>query len=197
MTERRRVPVPAPKRGVSRPTFGGPARPTAPEAATEDADDSSATCDCPRLDPVDWHEVESDWSDITFLKTAISAAAGVPLGYPGARDELRARATAAGASVPPDAMILLGEGKFRRPVMLEVEDLPAGLKGVERPGGVVFTRLVPASLGELRKVVNETVALAEARYGRKPDDTWLWYLTCRICSAARSFETLVVAHYRS
>ena len=62
--------------------------------------------------------------------------------------------------------------------------------------GVVFTRLVPASLGALRKALNETVTMAAARYGRKPDDTWMWYLTCRYCSAARAYETLVVAHYR-
>ncbi len=193
MPERRRVPVPVSKRRVSRPTFSAPP----PAAASEPlVDEPADSCACPRLDPTDWHEVESDWADIAFLTTTLMAAAGVPLGYPAAREALLARAAAVGATVPPDAMILLGAGKFRRPVMLEIEDVPDGLNGVERPGGVVFTRLVPASLGALRKALNETVTMAGARYGRKPDDTWMWYLTCRHCSAARAYETLVVAHYR-
>ena len=85
---------------------------------------------------------------------------------------------------------------LRRPLMLEIEGAPEKAKGVVRSGGIVYTRLVPAPLGEIRQVVNETNRRAAERYGRKPDSTWLWYLTCRYCSADRDYETLVVAHYR-
>ena len=38
---------------------------------------------------------------------------------------------------------------------------------------------------------------ATARYGRRPDKTWVWYLTCQICTTERNFETLFVAHYKN
>lgn len=156
-----------------------------------------APCDCPVLEAGEWDGVESDWSDIAFVSSSTNAVLGVPVGFESSRDELRAKARKLGATVPDDAMLLLGPGKFRRPILLEVEDVPQGAKGVERPGGYVFTRLLPAPLGELNKVVDATRADALARYGRAPDDVWVWYLTCRNCSWARGFETLVVAHYRT
>ncbi len=192
MTERRRVPIDEKTgKSVVLPEFlSGP--PPEPSPDVEEA----PSCPCPRLDRDEWHEVESDWSDITFIRVAIAAAMGVPVGYASARDDLAAKAKAMGATIPDDAMVLLGEGRFRRPVMLEVEGAPAGTRGVERPGGVVFTRLVPARYGDMKRVVEETVAAATERYGKKPDATWIWYLTCRGCSAERDYETLVLAHYR-
>lgn len=154
-------------------------------------------CACPVLEAEEWDRVESDWSDIAFVKGSSNAVLGVPVGFESARDDLRAKARKLGATVPDDAMLLLGSGKFRRPILLEVEDVPPGAKGVERPGGYVFTRLASAPLGELTKVVDATRADALGRYGREPDDVWVWYLTCRHCSWARGFETLVVAHYRT
>ncbi|OAI42970.1 hypothetical protein AYO38_11105 [bacterium SCGC AG-212-C10] len=191
MTEMRRVPVDDKKSRPVMPTFGSgpPPDPITPEPAEEE-------CDCPRLDAADWHEVESDWSDISFVKGSTTAVLGVPIGYGELRKELAERAAKLGATVPVDAMVLMGSGRFRRPVMLEVEDAGAGVKGVERPGGFVFTRLIPAPWGEMRHVLDATVDAANDRYGRKPDDTWLWYLTCRICSQPRNFEVLVLAHYR-
>ena len=190
MTERRRIPIDE-KTGqaVAMPQFSaGP--PPEPEESV-----STPLCDCPRLDKEEWHEVESDWSDIAFLKTGINAALGIPVGFSSARDGLEAKARALGATIPADAMVLLGEGRVRRPLMLEVEDVPAGTKDIDRPGGVVFTRLLPAHFGAMKRVVAETEAAARERYGRKPDATWIWYLTCRICSAERDFETLILAHY--
>src|SRR5690606_11308140 len=89
-------------------------------------------CTCPRLDAADWDEVESDWSDIQFVRTHTTAVFGVPAGLAGLRAELERRAQDAGATVPEDAMLLFGEGRFRRPVMLEVEGASADVKDVVR-----------------------------------------------------------------
>lgn len=186
MSERRRVKV---------TDQGAPVQPAA-DAAEDGQEQAPESCDCPALDPEDWDEAESDWSDIAFVRTSTNAVMGVPVGYGGAREELEAKARAAGAEVPEGPMLLWGEGRFRRPLLLEVEGAPAGAKGIERPGGIAYSRLVSAPYGELRKVVDDTGLRAERRYGRKPDSTWLWYLTCRVCSRERDFETLVVAHYR-
>ncbi len=167
--------------------------PAIPSAQTEEAGEE---CDCPRLDPADWDDVESDWSDITFLGGATSAILGVPVGYAATRDKMLARAVAAGATVPEDAMFLMGRGQFRRPVMLEVEGVSPSTKGVKAPGGVAYTRLLPAPWGEMRRLVKETEEMARVRYGQKPDGLWVWYLTCGVCSHARNFETLIIAHYR-
>ena len=188
MTERKRRRVPV----------GADGQPLAETIAVsiderEEAEDES--CDCPVLDSADWDAVESDWSDITFLLGESKAMLGVPTGLRETRDSLMKRAADLGATVPEDAMVLLGEGRFRRPVMLEVEDVPAAAD-VVRPGGVAFTRLVEAPLGTIKKVVSGAEADARARYGRTPDNRWVWYLTCRRCSAQRNYETLVIAHYR-
>lgn len=159
-------------------------------------EEEPAPCACPHLDAEDWDKVESDWSDITFLKAMSNAVLGVPVGYGQVRDDLRKRAAEIGAIVPEDAMLLNGEGKFRRPVMLEVESAP-NTGDVLRPGGLVYTRLIDAPLGSMGKAVDQTNKEARAKYGRAPDDTWVWYLTCRECSKARNFETLIVAHYRA
>ncbi len=189
MTERKRRRVPV-------GDDGRPLLEAAPEPADGPADDDEDfTCDCPELDPEDWDGVESDWSDIAFLTGTSKAMLGVPTGLRETRAELRVRAAAVGATVPEGAMVLLGEGRFRRPVMLEVEDAPEGA-ALARPGGVAFTRLVGAPLGTIKKAVAGAEADAKVRYGRGPDSTWVWYLTCRKCSARRNYETLVVAHYR-
>ena len=182
MSRMRRVPVDG---DDSRPA------PSDPPPAEE------SLCDCPRLDAEDWHEVESDWSDITFLQVKVPAVMGVPLKFGSVKERLRAEAEDAGATVPEDAMLLLGEGRVRRPVLLEVEfdGVPKGGK-VVTPGGIAFTRLVEAPWGEIKKAHKATVEAATERYGRKPDDMWLWYLTCAICSGDRDFETLFVAHYK-
>ena len=180
MPERRRIPVAL--EGI----------PTVPASQQE-----LEACDCPRLDAADWNDVESDWGDITFLKGATSAVIGVPVGYGDTRTELLAKAEAIGATVPEDAMLLMGSGQFRRPVLLEVEGVSAAVKGIWAPGGVAYTRLLPAPWGELKKLVKETSAIAAAKYGRKPDGMWIWYLTCRICSSERNFETLILAHFRA
>lgn len=166
------------------------------DVPAEEPAEAPEPCDCPVLDHDEWDGVESDWSDITFVKGVSSAVLGVPVGYDKVRDELRRRAVELGGTVPEDAMLLNGEGKFRRPIMLEVEGV-AEQAGVIRPGGVVFTRLIEAPLGAMGKAVDQTNREAKAKYGRTPDDTWVWYLTCRHCSRARNFETLIVAHYRS
>lgn len=158
----------------------------------------TADCGCPRLDPDDWHDVESDWSDIEFVRTHTTAVFGVPVGIAGLRGELKELARAAGAEVTSDAMLLFGEGRFRRPVMLEIERAEGATGGtVVRPGGIAFTRLVPAPFGQVRKLADEFRDEASERFGRAPDALWLWYLTCRECSAERDFETLFVAHYAS
>ena len=184
MTEPRRIPLD--ERGM----------PVRKEDVRDEASRIAPDCDCPRLDPDDWDGVENDWSDITFVKTSTSAVLGVPVGFDSSRDELRKKAAKAGATVPEDAMLLIGAGKFRRPILLEVEGAPEGAKGIERPGGIAFTRLLPAPWGQLPKVVERTREEAHQKYGRDPDDLWVWYLTCRHCSKAREFETLIVAHYR-
>lgn len=153
-------------------------------------------CDCPRLDHGDWDRVESDWSDIAFVKTATNAVLGVPVGFDVKRKELTAKAAKAGATVPADAMMLLGAGRFRRPMMLEIEDAPEKAKGIQRPGGLVYTRLLSAPWGAMQKMVDETETEAAEKYGRKPDALWVWYLTCRQCSKEREFETLILAHYK-
>ena len=158
------------------------------------AADEPESCDCPRLDRNEWHEVESDWSDITFAKIGVPAFFGVPIGFWSNRRKLVARAEAAGA-VPEDAMLLMGPGRLRRPVMLEVEDADPSRREIVTPGGVVFTRLLPAPWGQMRTLVKETRALARERYGRNPAAVWVWYLTCQRCSPSRDFETLFVAHY--
>lgn len=155
-----------------------------------------AECACPRLDPEEWDAVESDWSDIAFVKTMTSAVLGVPVGFDSARGELRKKAERMGATIPADPMLLIGPGKFRRPILLEVEDAPERARDIERPGGIVYTRLLPAPWGELPKAAEQVRKEAFERYGRDPDDLWVWYLTCRECSRERNFETLLVAHYR-
>jgi len=167
------------------------------DAEEQEQELAPGDCECPRLDPEDWDGVESDWSDISFVKTSTSAVLGVPIGYDGTRDELRKRAEKAGATVPDDAMLLNGSGKFRRPVMLEVDDVPDGARDIERPGGIAFTRQVEAPWGQLQKLSEQTRKEATEKYGREPDAMWVWYLTCRECSRARNFETLFVAHYKA
>lgn len=174
--ERRRVPV-------SRSGSGRASEGDEPEA-----------CDCPNLDRNEWHEVESDWGDITFARIGIPAFFGVPIGFWRERRKLVARAEDAGA-VPEDAMLLMGPGRLRRRVMLEVEDADRSRREIVTPGGVVFTRLLPAPWGQMRTLVKETRAMARERYGRNPAAVWVWYLTCQRCSSDRNFETLFVAHY--
>jgi hypothetical protein len=94
-------------------------------------------------------------------------------------------------------MLLIGEGRLRRQMLLEIEDAPDKAKGLERPGGLAFTRLVEAPWGKMREVVDEVRDAARERYGRDPDNMWQWWLTCRQCNAERNFETLVIAHYRN
>lgn len=186
MAQRKRVPVGDDGRPIL--DFGRDPEPDEREPT------EPATCDCPDLDPADWDGVESDWSDITFVRGSTPAVLGVLTGLDSTRDELRRRAQAIGATIPDDAMILLGSGQFRRPVLLEVEDAP-DQRDVVRPGGIAFSRIKEAPFGTIKKAVEETEREAKERYGRRPSDTWLWYLTCRVCSKARNFETLVVAHY--
>ncbi len=154
-------------------------------------------CSCPNLDAEDWDKVENDWSDIAFARASTNAVLGVPIGYDGVRDDLRKIAESAGGTVPDDAMLLVGAGKFRRPILLEVEDANDEAKGIYRPGGIAYTRLLEAPWGQLPKLSRNTEMEARQKYGRDPDDTWVWYLTCRECSKARNFETLIVAHYRT
>lgn len=190
MPEMRRVPVDPKRRSKRQPadlaTFASEEQPEEPEG-----------CACPVLDAEDWHDAESDWSDIAFLKSSTTAVMGVPFGYQSTRDELRAKAKQLELELPEDGMVLLGQGKFRRPVMLEI-DVTQGTRGPDifRPGGVAYTRLVPGRMGSLGKLVDEALGMALGKYGRKPDNTWLWYLTCRHCSEARGFETLIVCHYK-
>ncbi len=163
-------------------------------ASRASAADDSLSCDCPRLDRNEWHEVESDWSDIAFAKIGIPAFFGAPLGFWSNRRKLVARAAAAG-TLPEDAMLLMGPGRMRRTVMIEVEDADASRRDIVTPGGVAFTRLLPAPWGQMRALMKETREAARERYGRDPASVWVWYLTCQQCSPARDFETLFVAHY--
>lgn len=187
MPERRRIPVSLDE-GIPAIPASEPKTSPAPEQETEG-------CACPRLDPVEWNEVESDWHDITFLRGTTNALIGVPIGYATTRNELLAKAAAIGATVPDDAMLLMGSGQFRRPVLLEVEGVSPSTKGIWALGGVAYTRLLPAPWGKLKQLVKESESMATAKYGRKPDSVWIWYLTCRICSVEREFETLILAHY--
>jgi hypothetical protein len=79
--------------------------------------------------------------------------------------------------------------------MLEIDGATEG-KDIERPGGIAYSRLFEAPWGKLSKYADETAKESEKKYGRKPDNIWVWYLTCRRCSKARNFETLIVAHFR-
>ena len=110
--------------------------PVRKEDVPDDAPAAPVDCGCPRLDAEDWDAVENDWSDIAFVKTNTSAVLGVPVGFDSSREELRKKAAKAGAVVPEDAMLLIGSGKFRRPILLEVESAPDGAKDVERPGEI-------------------------------------------------------------
>lgn len=157
---------------------------------------AAADCSCPRLARDDWHDVESDWNDIAFVKSTVTAVLGVPMGYSGDRAGLEKKALALGLTVPEDPMVLLGPGRFRRSMLLEVEGAQPGVKGVEFPGGFVYTRVVEAPWGEMQKVVDEMNDAAAHKYGKAPDDLFVWYLTCRSCSHERNFETLLIAHYR-
>ncbi len=178
MTERRRVRV---DRRQQAPT-------------TEPAE--PADCACPRLARDDWHDVESDWSDIAFLRTTVNAVLGVPVGYIGAKTGLEARARKLELSVPADPMVLLGAGRFRRPLLLEVDGAAPGARGVYVPGGVAYTRLVEAPWGQMQKLADEMHDVATEKYGKAPAAIWVWYLTCRLCSHERNFETLLIAHDR-
>ena len=119
MPERRRIPV---------ALEGIPSIPASQQVEEE------GECDCPRLDAADWDNVESDWSDITFLRGSTKALLGVPVSFAATRDELRTKAASLGATVPEDAMLLMGSGQFRRPVLLEVEGVTPSMKGIEAPG---------------------------------------------------------------
>ena len=90
MTERRRVRIDG----------------KAPNRDAQETPAALADCDCPRLDAEDWHDVESDWSDIAFVRSSTNAVLGVPVGYDAARRELRGKAERLGATVPEDAMLL-------------------------------------------------------------------------------------------
>jgi len=187
MAEMRRVPVSGKKSK----------RGTVPhDAGTAGDSEPTGDCSCPVLEAAEWHEVESEWSDIAFVRGSLTAVVGVPVGYADAREALLKRARKMGAEIPGEPMFLLGSGRFRRRILLEVEGVARGVRGVVFPGGIAFSRLLEAPWGEMRRAVDETVAVARARYGRKPDEVFVWYLTCRQCSRARNFETLVVAHYR-
>lgn len=179
---RRRILIPGERKQAELPKHGDAVLPV-------------EACDCPQLDPADWDGVESDWSDITFLRASVKALAGVPVGFDAARDALLARAGALGLEVPEDAMLLIGEGKFSRPLLLEVEGDAHAAKDVVRPGGVAFSRLVEAPWGELAKAARRLRDEARDRYGRPPAAIYAWYLTCPLCSRERNFETLLVAHY--
>lgn len=161
---------------------------------TVDSGATAAPCECVSLPREEWDGVESDWSDIQFVRGSIPAVMGVPLRYDVVRRDLAARARDAGAEIPDGAMLLIGEGRFRRPVMLEVEGATAGARAIERPGGVAFTRFVPAPWGQMKARVAEFTDAVREAYGRPPDTFWAWYLTCGVCSQEREFETLLVAH---
>lgn len=155
---------------------------------------SEDECDCPRLEAADWHEVESDWSDISFVRTSVPALAGVPIGYGAVREKLASRAARLGTEVPEDAMLLIGEGRLRREVLLEVEGGEES-DSLYHPGGFAWSRLLPAHFGAMKLLARETREMARERYGREPDALYAWYLTCAVCSEARDWETLFVAHF--
>jgi hypothetical protein len=126
----------------------------------------------------------------------VNAVLGVPIGYLGAKTGLEAKARKLGFTIPDDAMLLMGAGRFRRALLLEVDGSVPAARGVFAPGGVAYTRLVEAPWGEMRKRVDEMRDIASQKYGRAPAGIWVWYLTCRICSSERNFETLVIAHFK-
>lgn len=162
----------------------------------EPAAEPEPECGCPRLDPEEWHEVESDWSDAKFLRGRVWSAFGVPLTFHRTWRRLEERARREGIAVAEEPMVLLGPGRFLRTLLLELaDDAPLG-PGVLQPGGFVFSRLVPAPLGAMKRELAATVEAARRRYGREPDTVWIWYLTCAACSRPRNFETLFLAHYR-
>lgn len=154
-------------------------------------------CDCVALDAADWHEVESDWSDVAFLPMSVGAILGVPLGYQRMLKRIGRKTREVGLTVPEGAMMLVGQGRFRRPVLVEVEEAEGAQASavLVRPGGFAYSRLVPAAYGDLKRRFEETEEAAIARYGKPPDSMWTWFITCRQCSAERNFETLFVAHY--
>ena len=90
------------------------------EVGANDAVDE-LDCPCPALDPGDWHEVESDWSDITFIRLHIPALFGVPLGYGKLKTRAREAAEKIGAVIPLDGMVLMGAGRLIRTVLVEAE----------------------------------------------------------------------------
>jgi hypothetical protein len=198
VTQRRRVRVDTPQQRKQRVVPPAISREPAPadDEPVDEATPEPAECRCPRLEAADWHEVESDWSDITFLRTHCRAALGVPVGFRAAEEQLRARAKELDATIPDDAMTLLGEGRFRREFLVEVEGVAAGARDVFAPGGVAYTRLAGAPWGQINRERKATEEAARKRYGRSPDDLWVWYLTCRHCSGEREYETLFVAHFR-
>ncbi len=153
-------------------------------------------CACPRLDPEEWHEVESDWSGAKFLRGRVWSAFGVPLTYHRAWRGLEERARRHGLPVAEEPMVLLGPGRLARTLLLELADDAPVTPAVWQPGGFAFSRLVPAPLGAMKRELAATVEEARKRYGRPPDAVWIWYLTCASCSRARNFETLFLAHYR-
>lgn len=157
---------------------------------------AASDCKCPRLGRDDWHDVESDWSDIAFIETNITAVLGVPMGYANEKAALEGKAEKLGLTVPEDPMVLLGAGRFRRTLRLEVDGAKRGVKGVSFPGGFVYTRLEEVPWGEMQKAVDEMKDVATRKYGKAPHEILAWYLTCRSCSHERNFETLLIAHYR-
>lgn len=192
MARRKRVRLDAKGRPVQ------PAREAPSVGVAEEAVDAPprSDCRCPWLDPADWHDVESDWSDIQFIRVHSKALFGVPVGFDGVRKKLHAVAEQAGATIPDEAMMLLGPGRFFRPLMLEVESADVARKNVVTPGGVAYSRLASAPWGEMRKHATDTIEAATERFGRSPDELWVWYLTCTQCSGERGYETLFVAHYK-
>ena len=157
------------------------------------------TCKCPILDPEEWNAIESDWNDIRFLRGAAFAIFGVPLRFGATRNALIKTAKKLSGKLPEDAMILIGSGRFRREILIELDNhkkIPDN-KRIFEPGGFSFTRIYEAPWGQMRNLMTGFENQATTRYGRKPDQTWVWYLTCQICTTARNFETLFVAHYRN
>ncbi len=173
MTEPRRIPLD--ERGM----------PVRKEDVSEQAHEIASDCDCPRLDPDDWDGVENDWSDISFVRTSTSAVLGVPVGFDGSREALRKKAAKAGATVPEDAMLLIGSGKFRRPILLEVEDALGGKALTARRDRL--HRQLPAPWGSSEGCGTQPPGSA-AKYGRERTTSG-WYLTCRLCSKARELRS--------
>lgn len=163
--------------------------------ATEQEEEFPESCGCPVLDHADWHRVESDWSDISFLRLHAGAVFGVIANYQKLLDRVLAEAESVGLKPPDEPMVLLGPGKFRRPVLVEVEDTEETSVSLVRPGGFAYTQIVSAPPGQITDILAEAANTAGDKYGREPSAMWTWYLTCRKCSADREFETLFVAHF--